>query len=72
MTCDPPTGPDRPLRITRGAPTPEEVAAVVGVLLGRRTPPPAPTRARAAWAAAARPGAARRGADAWRHAARPR
>ena len=48
-------GPDRPvLTVVRGLPTPEELAAVVAVLLSRPTAaPPAAPPVRSRWAAAA-------------------
>jgi len=63
---------DQPMiRIIRGAPTAEELAALVGVLLSRRVPAPvaaAPSR----WARSARPGVAGRpGPGAWRASALP-
>jgi Acyl-CoA carboxylase epsilon subunit len=70
--------PEPLLRVVRGTPTPEEIAALVGVLLTRSRPaadPPAPS----AWLTTARPGAvtpaglpARPGPDEWRRSALPR
>jgi hypothetical protein len=69
------------LRVERGVPTDEELAAIVGVLLtasGRLAgaPPAAPA---SRWAASARPGGAfadgrpvRPGADGWRSFSLPR
>jgi hypothetical protein len=57
-------------RVVRGTPTAEEVAALVGVLLTRSTPPPAPSASR--WARSARPFAGiRPGPGAWRASALP-
>jgi hypothetical protein len=81
MTAGDPTHETDPvLRIVRGTPTPEEVAALVGALLLRARPaldaPPVPL---SAWRRSARPGAAgpsgrplRPEPDGWRHSARPR
>ncbi|WP_229783647.1 acyl-CoA carboxylase subunit epsilon [Pilimelia anulata] len=63
--------PDRSLRIVRGTPTPAEVAALVGVLITRAAPAPAPPAARSAWAASARPRPARGGPGGWRRSGRP-
>jgi hypothetical protein len=71
---------DPVLRIVRGSPTPEEVAALVGALLSRVRPaddaPPAPPTA---WRRSARPGAVgpsglppRPERDGWRRSAFPR
>jgi hypothetical protein len=67
---------DPPIRVVRGTPTPEEVAALVGVLLTRATPAaadrPAPP---SAWTRSARPGAmtaTRPGPGAWRRSTLPR
>jgi hypothetical protein len=67
------------LRIERGVPSDEELAAIVGVLLSRGAPvaaEPAPT---SRWAASARPGTrlrdgrpSRPGPDGWPASARPR
>jgi hypothetical protein len=57
------------IRIVRGMPTDEELAAIVGVLLARRTAPSAleqPPTSR--WARCARPGAL----PGWRGCAMPR
>jgi hypothetical protein len=43
------------IRIEKGTPTPEELAALVGVLLSRRTAAPV-TAPRSRWAESARPG----------------
>lgn len=66
-------GPD--LRVVRGAPTPEELAAIVGVLWSRRAPAVAaapPPVAVSRWRASALPhpgGLPRPGRGAWNHAA---
>jgi Acyl-CoA carboxylase epsilon subunit len=66
---------DQLIRVVRGVPTPEELAALVGALLvaGRR-PSAAPVRA-SAWQRSARPGAAilpaRAAPGGWRRAALP-
>lgn len=58
-------------KVVRGAPTPEELAALVGVVMARsrQVAPPAPPSA-SAWMRSARPAAAGisawRGPDAWR------
>jgi len=65
---------DQPvIRITRGTPTAEELAALVGVLLSRPVAVPAPAAAGSSrWARAARPRAAGRpGPGAWRASALP-
>lgn len=66
-------------RITRGSPTAEELAALVGAVLSRTRPVsdsgPAPDPAAARWARSARPDRGplpRPGPDAWRAAASPR
>ncbi|MDQ7911346.1 acyl-CoA carboxylase subunit epsilon [Phytohabitans sp. ZYX-F-186] len=58
-------------RVTRGLPTADELAALVGALLVRRRMPAAqpPPRTTSAWARSARPGAAR---DGWRSSLAPR
>lgn len=63
--------PEPIIRITRGTPTAEELAALVGALLLRRRPEPAQTPAAKAsrWARSARPGA---GASGWRTSLLPR
>jgi hypothetical protein len=65
------------LRVVRGQPTDEELAALVAVVLSHRPArPPAPGRSR--WARVARAGGAegplpgRRGPDAWRSSGLPR
>jgi hypothetical protein len=62
------------LRVLRGTPTPEELAALVGVLLGRSAPAapaPAPTPSR--WRASALPGGPlQAGPGAWRASGLPR
>jgi hypothetical protein len=70
---------DEPLlRVVRGAPTAEELAALVGVLFARGGAPPAPAPARSRWRDSDRPGAtagrlpAHRGPDAWRASTLPR
>ena len=67
-------------RIERGAPTDEELAAIVGVLFARSVAPVVPAEAPVSrWAASARPGIAERdgrpsrpGRDGWRASALPR
>jgi hypothetical protein len=56
------------LRVVRGTPTAEELAALVGVLLGRpTTAAPAPAAAPSRWRASALPGVPlRAGPGAWR------
>jgi Acyl-CoA carboxylase epsilon subunit len=61
--------------VVRGAPTPEELAALVGVLFARArvtgAPPPAPARSR--WRASALPATPRHpGPGAWRASGLPR
>ncbi|MFB9235199.1 acyl-CoA carboxylase subunit epsilon [Plantactinospora siamensis] len=70
---------DEPLlRVVRGTPTAAELAALVGVLVTRSRPAPAPRPAtRSAWARSGLPGATagmpgRPAADGWRFSARPR
>jgi hypothetical protein len=59
------------LRVVRGTPTAEEVAALVGVLLTRPTPTP-PAAPVSRWARSARSDAcARPGPGAWRASALP-
>jgi hypothetical protein len=62
-------------RVTRGAPTAEELAALVGVLfsrLSRRAEAPAPPVAPSRWRASALPGASPRpGPGAWRASGLP-
>jgi hypothetical protein len=69
------------IRVVRGTPTPEELAALVGVLAARWRPAPGapPDAGPSPWMSLARPGAitgsglpARPGAAAWRHSALPR
>jgi hypothetical protein len=57
--------------VVRGAPTPEEVAALVGALLIRSTgvDRPAPAPAATAWSRSARPSA---GPASWRESGLPR
>jgi len=64
---------DQPvIRITRGTPTAEELAALVGVLLSRPVAVPAPVAAPSRWARSARPRVAGRpGPGAWRASALP-
>jgi Acyl-CoA carboxylase epsilon subunit len=64
---------DQPvIRVTRGTPTAEELAALVGALLSRPVPPPAAAPAPSRWVRSARPRAALRpGPDAWRASALP-
>lgn len=61
------------LRVVRGTPTADEVAALVGVLFSRRVPAaPATRRAPSRWRAGALPGAGLRpGPGAWRASALP-
>ncbi|MEU7870220.1 acyl-CoA carboxylase subunit epsilon [Dactylosporangium sp. NPDC049140] len=47
-------------RVVRGAPTAEEVAAIVGALFSLAPAPAAPARPRSRWALSARPGQPRR------------
>ena len=71
---------DPAIRIVRGVPTDEELAAIVGVLLTRTATAPAPDVAPASgWAASGRPGVrwrdgrpSRPGPYAWRISALPR
>jgi hypothetical protein len=60
------------LRIVRGTPTAEELAALVGALTTLNAPTTAATPTRSRWAASARPTGAglRPGVDAWRHSLR--
>jgi hypothetical protein len=61
------------LRVVRGAPTDEELAALVAVLAARPAPEPAPPAAVSAWRdPAARLGVTRPGPLTWRASARPR
>jgi hypothetical protein len=71
------TDPSPLFRVVRGTPTPEELAALVGVITarGRRAAEAAPTSEPSAWVRLARPGAdllGRPGAGAWRRSALPR
>ena len=67
-------------RVVRGAPTDEELAAIVGVLMLRATPAPdAEVEPESAWVASARPAYAypdgrpsRPGRSAWRASGLPR
>jgi hypothetical protein len=61
------------IRIERGTATPEEIAALVGALLGRRRPA-SRTRIASRWAASARPAGRGLvpGPGAWRASALPR
>lgn len=75
---------DRPdneplFRVVRGTPTPEELAALVGVIVARSRPTGTASRPRSLWVRHARPGAvahsglpARPGTGAWRASALPR
>ncbi len=66
---------DQPrLRVLRGTPTAEELAALVGVLLTRSVPGPAPAApAVSRWALSTRPTVPlRAGRGAWRASALPR
>ncbi|MFD0741769.1 acyl-CoA carboxylase subunit epsilon [Phytohabitans flavus] len=57
-------------RVTRGVPTDEELAALVGAILLRRRPPTtSQTPSGSAWARSARPGGGR---DGWRGSLAPR
>lgn len=60
------------IRVVRGAPTEEELAAVVAVLLSREpvATPAKPPMSR--WARSARPRVVARGPGAWRASALPR
>jgi len=59
--------------VVRGTPSPEELAALVGVLLPRPAPASAPAPAVSRWARSGRPAVAPRpGPGAWRAAALPR
>ena len=60
------------LRIVRGTPTVEELAALVGALATLPAPTTAATPTRSRWAASARPAGAtlRPGPNAWRHSLR--
>ena len=63
------------LRVVRGDPTPEELAALVAVLVTRAVPAaPSPAPARSAWVDRARylRGPLPHGSGAWRAAALPR
>ena len=70
------------VRLVRGAPTPEELAALVGVVVARSRPAAlaaTPSAGPSPWLRLSRPGAvgpsgipARPGATAWRLSARPR
>lgn len=65
------------LRVVRGSPTPEELAALVTVVYQRLRAPAAQPPAAPAWARSARPAAAggvayARGPHAWRRSALPR
>jgi hypothetical protein len=63
--------PEPLIRVVRGTPTPEEVAALVGVLVRHARPAAAPQPAAASlWAASARPGFARHPGS-WRAGALP-
>jgi Acyl-CoA carboxylase epsilon subunit len=67
---------DRPvLRIIRGGPTDEEIAALVGALAVIRRPTPVPPSPRSAWSMRAsqlRSGQLQAGPNAWYHSALPR
>jgi hypothetical protein len=66
-------GDHSPIRIERGTPTDEELAALVGVLLSRPAAAAPDSPVGSHWVDSARPGAAqRRGPGAWRAAALPR
>ena len=60
------------IRVTRGVPTAEELAALVGVLLSRPVPPPAAPSVPSGWARSARPTVpGRAGPGAWRASGLP-
>ncbi|WP_203713810.1 acyl-CoA carboxylase subunit epsilon [Asanoa siamensis] len=64
---------DVPLfRVTRGAPTAEELAALVGALATRRPAPPTAVPDTSLWLRSARPGPLLRGPGAWRASGLPR
>jgi hypothetical protein len=60
------------LRIVRGTPTAEELAALLGAFATLAAPTTAATATRSRWAASARPAGTglRPGPDAWRHSLR--
>jgi hypothetical protein len=61
------------LRVVRGEPSPEELAALVLVLSAAGTPAPEPAATRSTWAASGRPQAGpAAGRGAWRASALPR
>jgi hypothetical protein len=70
----PMTDPSPLFRVVRGTPTPEELAALVGVIATRRSSEPLSLPAPSTWVRLARPGArllGRPGAGAWRASALP-
>jgi len=78
---DMPADADPVVRVVRGTPTPEELAALVGVVIARSRPVGGggPARAGSEWVHRARPGAialsglpARPGPGAWRGSGLPR
>jgi hypothetical protein len=66
---------DDVITVLRGNPTTDEIAALVGVLVGRagaRTEPDVPTAVSAWWASGLPGSAVTRGPDAWRVSGLPR
>ena len=70
---------DPTIRIVRGVPSDEELAAIVGVLLSRSAPAPVAADPPSRWAASGRPGVrlrdgrpSRPGPHSWRSSALPR
>ncbi|MBB5871626.1 hypothetical protein F4553_005005 [Allocatelliglobosispora scoriae] len=66
---------DDVITVLRGNPTTDEIAALVGVLVGwagARTEPAAPTAVSAWWASGLPSASATRGPDAWRVSGLPR
>jgi hypothetical protein len=63
---------DDEIRIVRGVPTDEELAALIGVLRILPAGAPAAPASVSRWARSARPGLPERGPTAWRAAALPR
>lgn len=69
----PMSGEEPLVRVVRGIPTAEELAALVGAILVRRPAATAPEPAVSAWARSGRPGALdRTGIDGWRTSGLPR
>ncbi|MEV1332770.1 acyl-CoA carboxylase epsilon subunit [Micromonospora costi] len=61
------------LRVVRGIPTAEELAALVGAIVVRSRPTAAPApAARSAWARSGRPAGVAAGPGAWRASGLPR